>query len=57
MATRTTSRRRVIGWTAALASGVALLDYLRWQGEPPPAEWVRDSLWGDDLLAYEVWDG
>jgi hypothetical protein len=56
MAWPSTSRRNVIT-AAGIAGGAALLEYLRRQGEPPPAEWVHDSLWGDDLLAYAVWNG
>lgn len=53
---QTVSRRALIAATF-LAGGAALVAYLSRQGEPPPAEWVRDRLWGDDLLAYAVWDG
>jgi hypothetical protein len=53
----TSSRRSLLRSAVLIAGGAALLEYLRRQGEPPPAEWVRDSLWGDDLVAYAVWDG
>ncbi len=53
----TLSRRKLITWTALLAGGGALVEVVRRQNEPPPAAWVRDRLWGDDLLAYAVWDG
>jgi hypothetical protein len=53
----TSSRRSLIRSAVLIAGGAALLEYLRRQGEPPPAEWVRDSLWGNNLVAYAVWDG
>lgn len=54
---QTSSRRKLIKSAVLIAGGAALLEYLRRQSEPPPAEWVRDGLWGDDLVAYAVWNG
>lgn len=54
---RMLSRRTVIGSAAVLVGGAALVELVRRGGEPPPAAWVRARLWGDDLLAYAVWDG
>lgn len=51
------SRRSVLCSLAIIGSGVGLNAFLQRQGEPPTAQWVRDRLWGDDLLAYAVWDG
>ena len=51
------TRRQFITWVGLLAGGATLVELIRHQGEPPPADWVRDRLWGDDLLAYAVWDG
>src|SRR3954447_13934128 len=53
----TVSRRNLIGLSVFLLIVLGLPEYLRRQGEPPPAEWVHDQLWGDDLIAYAVWDG
>ncbi|MGH2615995.1 MAG: hypothetical protein ACRDJC_12200 [Thermomicrobiales bacterium] len=57
MVFRAFSRRKLIASAAFLAGGAALVGFIERQGEPPPAAWVRDKLWGDDLLAYAVWDG
>jgi hypothetical protein len=57
MSIQTSSRRALIASLAFLAGGAALVEVVRRQGEPPPAQWVRDRLWGDNLLAYAVWDG
>jgi hypothetical protein len=37
--------------------GGGFLLMMQRQGDPPTAAWVRERLWGEDLLAYEVWDG
>jgi hypothetical protein len=50
-------RRKLIVAAAFVSGGAALLGYLGEQSLPPPEQWVRDRLWGDDLLAYAVWDG
>ncbi len=51
------SRRSALWFLAIIASGAGLNTFLERQGDPPTEEWVRDRLWGDDLLAYAVWDG
>lgn len=52
----TFSRRNVIRLTALLGSCATVLALMRLD-EAPPHAWVREQLWGDDLLAYTVWDG
>ena len=54
---RTPSRRKLIAGMVLLAGAATLPEMVHRQGQPPPAEWVRNRLWGDDLLAYAVWDG
>lgn len=50
------SRRNAVS-AAAILGGAGLLLFLDGRGKPPTAAWVRERLWGDDLLAYAVWDG
>lgn len=56
MTMRALSRRNVFTSAAVLLGSLAFLGLQR-QGDPPSEQWVRDRLWGDDLLAYAVWDG
>ena len=57
MATDIFSRRNLFPLAACLVGGGALVAVVQRLGEPPSAQWVHDRLWGDDLLAYAVWDG
>ncbi len=50
------SRRNVMT-AGVIRGGGGLLLFVDGQGKPPTAAWVRERLWGDNLLAYEVWDG
>ena len=50
------SRRKAIS-AGSILGGAGLLVLLDGQGKPPTAAWVRERLWGENLLAYEVWDG
>ena len=51
------SRRSAMWIMALIAAGAGLNTFLERQGNPPTEAWVRERLWGDDLLAYAVWDG
>jgi hypothetical protein len=51
------SRRKLIVGSAAVSVAVAGVAYARQAGEPPTEQWLRDRLWGDNLIAYAVWDG
>ncbi len=53
----TVSRRSVRWSLAIIGGGVGLNAFLQRQGDPPTAQWIRERLWGDGLLAYAVWDG
>ena len=40
-----------------VSGGAGFNAFLERQGAPPTAAWVRERLWGEDLIAYAVWDG